>query len=215
MSSSRSGKVGAGRGAPPRAGGRPRRQPETAGRPVADPPPSGAALAGGETGGRSVQAAPGPAAWVPRLAFVLCLLGLADSAYLVYVHFHPGALVCANTGTFNCQKVQTSSQAMVFGVIPVAFLGLGYFVVMAVLNVPRMWRSADIRIAWARLVLVVAGMGMVVYLVIVELFQIKAICEYCTGVHAITFALFVVTMLSYPALSYRARWLAWANSGAR
>jgi uncharacterized membrane protein len=155
-------------------------------------------------------APPGPRSWVPWMAFVLCLLGLADSIYLVYVHYHPGALVCSTTGTFDCTAVQTSPQSMVFGVIPVAWLGLAYFIAMTSLFVPRVWRMADIRLVWLRMAGAVVGMGMVIYLVIAELFQIKAICEYCTGVHAITFVLFVTTMLSYPALSYRARWVAWA-----
>lgn len=167
---------------------------------------------GGERPSLEDEAPPGPARWVPRLAFVLCLLGLADAIYLTYVHFHPGALVCSSSGTFNCAKVQTSPQSMVFGVIPVAILGLAYFAPMTVLNLPQAWRMADIRVAWLRLAGVVVGMGMVIYLVIAELFQIKAICEYCTGIHVITFALFVTTVLSYPAVSYRARWLTWARS---
>lgn len=159
------------------------------------------------------DAPPGPAPWVPWLAFVLCLLGLADSIYLVYVHYNPGALVCQTSGTFNCTAVQTSPESMVFGVIPVAWLGLGYFVVMTALNLPRVWRVPDMRLVWLRMAAVVAGMGMVIYLVVAELFEIKAICEYCTGVHAVTFVLFVATMLTYPSLSYRARWVAWARGG--
>lgn len=169
---------------------------------------------GGDVGeapaaGATEVAPSGPASWVPRMAFVLCLLALVDSAYLVYVHYHPGALVCATTGTFDCQAVQTSPQSMVFGAIPVAWLGLGYYLVMTALNLPRAWRVPDIRLVWVRMAAAVVGMGMVIYLIIAELFQIKAICEYCTGVHAVTFVLFVMTMLSYPSLSHRARWVAW------
>ena len=159
--------------------------------------------------------------WVPWLAFGLCVLALADSGYLTYTHYNPGALVCSTSGLINCTKVTTSPQSYVFG-IPVAILGLIFYAAMTVLNLPRLWRGTDIRLgplrvpgvllARLRLAGVVAGIGMVVYLVIAELFLIKNICEYCTGVHILTFVLFVTVVLSYPAVSYRARWLAWSRS---
>ncbi len=153
----------------------------------------------------------GPARWVPWWALTLCLLGLADAGYLTYTHFHPGALVCSTSGLINCQKVTTSPYSYVFGV-PVAFIGLGYFAVMTVVCLPPMWRVANIWLVRARLLLVVGPMAMVIYLIVAELFLIKNICEYCTGVHVITFALFVTVVLTYPAMSYRARWLAWAGT---
>ncbi len=156
------------------------------------------------------SAPPGPARWVPWLAFALCVLGLADSAYLTYTHFNPGALVCSTSGLINCQAVTTSKWSTVFGV-PVAILGLGYYVVMTALNLPAVWRVPDIRLVRLRLALLVCGIDMVVYLVVAELFLIGNICEYCTGVHIVTFFLFVTVVLSYPATSYWARWVAWAR----
>jgi uncharacterized membrane protein len=47
-----------------------------------------------------------------------------------------------------------------------------------------------------RLVSVVVGMGFVMYLIYAELLQIKDICEYCTGVHIVTFLLFCITVFS-------------------
>jgi uncharacterized membrane protein len=41
---------------------------------------------------------------------------------------------------------------------------------------------------------------MVVYLVTTALFTIKKICLWCTGVHVVTFALFVIVVTSTPAL---------------
>jgi uncharacterized membrane protein len=46
----------------------------------------------------------------------------------------------------------------------------------------------------ARLVLAVGGMGFALYLISAELLSIKAICLWCTTVHVLTFALFVLTM---------------------
>ena len=190
-------------------------------KPASSPGTSGPARDLGARPDRVDDAPPGAPPWVPWLAFVLCALALADSGYLTYTHFNPGALVCSTTGLINCTKVTTSPQSYVFG-IPVAILGLGFYAAMTVLNLPRLWRGTDIRLgplrvpgvllARLRLAGVVVGIGMVVYLVIAELFLIKNICEYCTGVHILTFVLFVVVVLSYPAVSYRARWLAWSRS---
>jgi uncharacterized membrane protein len=42
---------------------------------------------------------------------------------------------------------------------------------------------------------VIVGMGFVMYLIYAEL-QIGHICEYCTGVHVVTFLLFCITVFS-------------------
>ena len=42
----------------------------------------------------------------------------------------------------------------------------------------------------------VIGMGFVMYLIYAEMYQIGQICEYCTGVHIVTFLLFCVTVFS-------------------
>ena len=62
-------------------------------------------------------------------------------------------------------------------------LGLVFFVPMIVLCLPAAWRSADRRIHLARLVLSITGVGMIIYLIIAELFIIKAICLWCSSVH--------------------------------
>jgi uncharacterized membrane protein len=130
----------------------------------------------------------------------LSLAGLGLSTYLTIAHFAGSQiLVCANNGAINCLKVTTSPQSYVFG-IPVAILGLGYWVVMTALNSPWAWRAADRRIHLARLVLSVVGIGFVLYLVSAELLIIKAICLYCTGVHIVTFAQLLLVMSTVPAM---------------
>ena len=99
--------------------------------------------------------------------------------------------------TFNCETVTTSAQSHILG-IPVAVLGLLYFVPMLLLCLPVAWRSADRRIHLARLVLASIGVGTIIYLIIAELFLIKAICLWCTSVHLITFILFVIVATSSP-----------------
>jgi uncharacterized membrane protein len=85
---------------------------------------------------------------------------------------------------------------MVFGVIPVAILGLIFYVFVVALMTPWAWRTERREVAWLRLAAMVSGVGFVVYLLYAELFQIGSICEYCTAVHVITFLLFALTILA-------------------
>ena len=73
------------------------------------------------------------------------------SIYLTLTHYTKVvALVCSNNGAINCEKVTTSPQSMVFG-IPVAVLGLVFFVSMFVLALPRIYERPELIIARVRL----------------------------------------------------------------
>jgi uncharacterized membrane protein len=135
--------------------------------------------------------------WLQVTSLVLAVLGLAISAYETYAHFNGNHLAgCpTGTGTFNCSAVITSSQSMVFGVIPVAILGLAFYVVAVPLFSPWGWRAKWRAVHQLRLASAIAGMGFVMYLIYAEL-QIGSICEYCTGVHVVTFLLFCITVFS-------------------
>ena len=135
--------------------------------------------------------------WQPLTTLLLSIAGLGIATYLTITHFNKAVLVCNSGGAINCEKVTTSPQSVVFG-IPVAMLGLLFFVPMLVLCLPAAWRSADRRIHLARLALSITGVGMIVYLIIAELFLIKAICLWCSGVHLVTFLLFVIIVTSAP-----------------
>lgn len=136
--------------------------------------------------------------WAPRWALLagtaLSVLGLAASIYLAVEHTrtHP-TLACPESSAINCLKVTTSSYSALAGV-PVAYLGVGYFVVVTVASVLAL-RVPDRRLAVTRTLLATAGVAFVIYLVWAEVFGVRAICLWCTAVHLITFALFVVTLL--------------------
>src|SRR5579884_4101829 len=105
--------------------------------------------------------------WVPRWAvissLVMTVLGMADSVYLTIAHYTTASiLACSDSGAVNCAKVTTSPQSVIFGV-PVAVLGLAFFVAMFVASWPRVWQSGIPRFEQARLGATVVGMGMVVY----------------------------------------------------
>ncbi len=136
--------------------------------------------------------------WQPIATTLLCLCGLGVATYLTIAHYDTHlSLACPATTTFNCETVTTSAQSHILG-IPVAVLGLLYFVPMLALCLPVAWRSADRRIHLARLVVASIGVGTIIYLIIAELFLIKAICLWCTSVHVITFIIFVIVATSSP-----------------
>lgn len=135
------------------------------------------------------------ARWAWPATLPIAIAGLGLSAYLTYVHFtDPKQLSCPDTGTINCLKVTTSSQSEIFGHIPVAVTGLAYYFVMLILVTPWAWRAANPWVARARLAGAISGIGMVCYLVFVEAEQLHAICLYCTGVHILTFLLFLTIL---------------------
>lgn len=139
---------------------------------------------------------PGAApAWIRVTAPLLCLAGLGVAAYLTYAHYNAHVvLACPNTGIVNCAKVTESPQSVVLG-FPVALLGLLYFALITPLHLPAAWDSDLAAVRVGRVAAAGAGIAMVLYLVYTELFTLDAICLWCTAVHAITFLLFVVTLV--------------------
>jgi uncharacterized membrane protein len=133
--------------------------------------------------------------WIPWTTLVLSIAGLAVASYLTYEHFTAGTtLACPNTGVVNCAKVTSSQYSKVFG-IPVAVLGLAFFAAMTALSLPPMWRTSSPWPSRLRLTAVVVGVVFVCYLIWAELFQIDAICLWCTVVHALTLVLFALVII--------------------
>lgn len=153
------------------------------------PPPRSSGI-----GGWLAAAARWAGGGVPLATLIVSVLGLADSIFLVYQHFSaaPTFAGCSDKGTVNCEAVTTSPWSYLFGshLLPVSVLGLAFFLFMIVINSPWGWRAPWPAVHWARLVSVIVGVVMVLYLVWAELFRINAICLYCTGVHVLTFILF-------------------------
>lgn len=138
-------------------------------------------------------------AWAVWASLVVCVLGLLDAAYLTFEHYTESTtLACSESATINCLKVTTSSYADVFG-IPFAVLGVVYFAGMGLLCLPAAWRRPGRPLRALRVAGAVVGVLTALYLVWVELFRLDAICLYCTGVHVLSFVLFVVVALGSAA----------------
>jgi uncharacterized membrane protein len=136
---------------------------------------------------------------VPRalapVTLALCVAGAAVAIYLTLVHYTSSvSLACTATGVINCEKVTTSPQSIFVG-LPVALWGVVFFVVAAALCLPAAWRTDAPAVRVGRLAWIFAGGLMVLRLLYAELFQIDAICLWCTAVHVITVALFIAVVV--------------------
>jgi uncharacterized membrane protein len=150
-----------------------------------------------EAAGTAPETRFGAPPWIRWTTLVLSLAGLGVSIYLTIAHYTTATiLVCSNKGFVDCAKVTSSSQSMVFGVLPVAVLGLAFYVFMVAINSPWGWRAQLPAIWWARLGSVIVGIGFVLYLLYAEIIQIGNICLWCTSVHVITFLLFVLIVFA-------------------
>jgi uncharacterized membrane protein len=133
--------------------------------------------------------------WPGLVGTVASIDGLGIAGYLTFEHYtRSTSLACTDKGIVNCLEVTISSYSKVDGV-PVAVLGLVFFVVMLVFQLPAMWNRPGSAIRRVRMAWAVIGLGTVVYLLYTELFKIDAICLWCTAVHALTLVVFVSTVL--------------------
>lgn len=133
--------------------------------------------------------------WLAPTVLVWCVLGLVVSIYLTYEHLTGSTtLACPTTGTVDCAKVTSSAWSSILG-IPVAPLGVVFFAVMLGLCLPGVLRRPSRMLDAARLGFCAVGLLMALYLLWAELFQVHAICLWCTGVHVLTFLLFATLLL--------------------
>jgi uncharacterized membrane protein len=138
--------------------------------------------------------------WLQLTTWVLAAGGLGVSIYLTIAHYNAKVtLACPATSHVNCEKVTTSPESVVLG-IPVAVLGLAFFVFMFAATSPWAWKAKRPALRRARLGSVIAGMVFVLYLIYTELFTLNfTICLWCTSVHVITFLLFTLIMYAFAA----------------
>ena len=126
---------------------------------------------------------------------VLALIGLGVALYLSYVEVAQVEAVCGPVGA--CNIVQSSPYSLLLG-IPVAVLGtLSYLVVFA------LWigqRSLPDRLSAlivpSLVILTIFGTGFSVYLTVLELFAIRAICAWCLSSAVVTTLLMILVARS-------------------
>ena len=123
---------------------------------------------------------------LPRLwkaLSILSFIGFLDAAYLTITHFQNRVPPC-NIG--GCETVLTSEYSVIGG-IPLALLGVIYYVVVFFLVQTRNHR-------WL-FALVSAGFAISIALLGLQLFVINALCLYCLVSLGITTLLFVMSLV--------------------
>jgi len=110
---------------------------------------------------------------------LLCLLGLFVAGYLAYVESAQVSAVCGPVG--DCNTVQQSEYARLFGILPIGVLGLaGYVMIVVAWLAIRFGRNSMENLgALALLGMTLAGTLFSVYLTFLEPFVIGATCAWC------------------------------------
>ena len=124
---------------------------------------------------------------VIAIAFlIVSFIGFLDSSYLTVQHYRGEPPSCAIfTG---CETVASSKYAVV-GPIPLALLGLLYYLAIFILTVAYFDTKKE-RLLLLAALLTIAGFLASLYFVYLQLFVIKAICLYCMISAASSTALF-------------------------
>jgi uncharacterized membrane protein len=100
----------------------------------------------------------------------LALAGAAVAGYLVYARYTGTRLACTTGG---CETVQHSKYAKAAGT-PVAVLGLAAYVAVFLTTL-----SARIEAAALGAAIVLGGLAFGVYLIVIQVAVIDAICQWC------------------------------------
>jgi uncharacterized membrane protein len=125
---------------------------------------------------------------------VLCLIGLFVAGYLAYVETAQVEAICGPVG--DCNSVQQSSYAKLFGVLPIGILGMaGYIMILLTWGIGR---SGNQRLAnYSHLILLgLTSFGILfsIYLTFIEPFVIGATCAWCLTSAIIMTALFLLSL---------------------
>lgn len=130
---------------------------------------------------RVMQGAPvrSSSRWRDRALMALSVLGMAVAGYLTYVETQSVAAFCGPVG--DCNTVQSSPYARLFGVLPIGVLGvIGYVAILVVWFWGR-WGSGRFSAYAPLFVLAMTLFGVLfsIYLTYLEPFVIGAVCIWC------------------------------------
>lgn len=125
--------------------------------------------------------------WLMLGLIIVSFIGFLDASYLTVAHYGGIDLTC--TILKGCEEVTTSEYAVIFGV-PVALLGVFYYLTVLLLGL--IYFDTKKRIILKIIPpLTVAGLFASAWFVYLQLFVIKAICEYCVISAATSATLFI------------------------
>jgi uncharacterized membrane protein len=147
---------------------------------------------------------PGGPPWVTFLVPALCAIGLGIAGYLTFVETRQVAAICGPVG--DCNTVQASPYAKLFGFLPVGLLGLlGYVAILVAWLIGRSGKGTLSDLATvAMFAFSLFGVFFSIYLTYLELAVILAICIWClTSAVIMALLLFLTTRSALDRLVFR------------
>jgi len=121
---------------------------------------------------------------------MLSVIGIGVATYLTYVEASGAEAVCGPVG--DCNTVQESKYAFLFGIIPIGAIGLvGYVAIILAWLVARFGKGNLVQ--WSKVALLgmtLFGTLFSIYLTFLEPFVIGATCSWC-----VTSAIFITTLM--------------------
>lgn len=130
---------------------------------------------------------------------ILALIAIPITLYLLQLHYFPGASFCNVDAFWDCNSVNTSKYAKLFSV-PVALWGTLTYIGIA------LWMLLELRPKWLNLVLspimraqlftAASGLAFLfsLYLTIIELTVIHAVCMLCLAQQFIILGIFIIAV---------------------
>lgn len=126
-----------------------------------------------------------------RIIFVFSLLGLFVTTFLAYEYAQSGPIICPITGN-GCDLVRRSGYANLFGV-DLPYFGLAFYLAVAYLSVWLTHKYSK-QVYLFRILLSFIGMGVGVYLTMLEAFVIGAYCIWCVASFVISVIIFLLCL---------------------
>ncbi len=108
----------------------------------------------------------------------MAIVAAAVSGYLSINRLLDQPVACGPS--HGCETVAQSEYSVLLGVVPVAYVGFGFSLVLVALAA-AWWRRADRRALLAAYGLLLLGTLFAAYLTYLELFVINAICIWCAA----------------------------------
>lgn len=154
--------------------------------------------------------APSPATRAPDWVVIgLSGLGMLITAYLTAVAWSGAGLALCAEGS-GCDLVQQSRWSRVLG-LPVSLWGFGVYALLALIA----WQSPPRLKRWRRLwFLSFMGLSISVYLTLIGLLKLEAVCLWCLASLATLTALFLWLSARRPESAPGMPWLQWGLSSA-
>lgn len=135
--------------------------------------------------------------WLVWGFIIVSFIGFLDASYLTVVHYTGANLICSFLE--DCEIVTTSKYSLLFG-IPVALLGTLYYLTILIFSL-LYFDTKNLILLKIFPALTVFGFLASVWFVYLQIFVIKAICEYCILSAAASTILFIFGL--YTIIKYR------------